>query len=336
MPVASLFDRFRPTRFPATLAAALLGAAMFAGAACATDAYPSKAVTIIVPYSPGGQGDVFARLVARRLTVTLKQAVVVDNRPGATGAIGTRLVAGAKGDGYTLLMGQTGEIVVNGYVSQNLGYDALKELRPVVLVGESPLVLVAPLDAPFNNLQELIRQDQAHPGSLNYASSGVATPGHLAAAALALGAKINMVHVPYKGAGQALADLLAGHVQMLFSSAAAAAPQVQGKRLKAIAVSPLKRLDTLPNVPTIAETLLPGFNYSLWGGLFAPAATPDAIVLRLNKEVNLLLSDPAFRAELQKDGVIVRNNTPAEFGEFVHQEAVKYQRLVKETGIKAE
>jgi len=333
MRFSSLFQRPRRVLLSAGLVAALMGVGVCAFGA---DAYPSKPITIIVPYSPGGQGDVFARLIARRLTATLKQAVVVDNKPGATGAIGARLVAAANGDGYTLLMGQTGEIVVNGFVSPNLGYNALKDLRPIVLVGESPLVLVAPLSAPFNNPQELVRQDKAHPGSLSYASSGVATPGHLAAAALAIGAKIDMVHVPYKGAGQALADVLAGHVQMLFSSAAAAAPQVQGKRLKAIAVSTLKRLDTLPDVPTIAETLVPGFNYSLWGGLFAPAATPDAIVTRLNREVNLLLSEPAFRSELQKDGVIVRNNTPAEFGEFVRQESVKYERLVKETGIKAE
>ncbi len=307
-----------------------------AGGASAADDYPNRTITIVVAYSPGGQGDVFARLVARRLTATLKQAVVVDNKPGATGAIGARAVASAKADGYTLLLGQTGEIVVNAFVSPGLNYNALKELRPVVLVGESPLVLVAPLNAPFNTPQELIRADKAHPGSVNYASSGVATPGHLAAAALALGAKMDMVHVPYKGAAPALADVLAGHVQMLFSSAAAAVPQIQGKRLKAIAVSTLERIATLPNIPTIAETVLPGFNYTLWGGLFAPAATPDAIVIRLNKEVNLLLSEPAFRAELVKDGVMLRNNTPAEFGEFVRQEALKYERLVKESGIKGE
>ena len=327
------FSSFFRQRFSAALLSVLLGAA---GCAFAADDYPNRTITIVVAYSPGGQGDVFARMVARRLTATLKQAVVVDNKPGATGAIGTRIVAGAKGDGYTLLLGQTGEIVVNGFVSPSLGYNALKELRPIVLVGESPLVLVAPQSAPFNTPQELIRQDKAHPGSVNYASSGVATPDHLAAAALALGAKMDMVHVPYKGAAPALADVLAGHVQMLFSSAAAAVPQVQGKRLKAIAVSTLERIAALPNVPTIAETVLPGFNYTLWGGLFAPAATPDAIVLRLNKEVNLMLSDPAFRTELQKDGVILRNNTPAEFGEFVRQEAAKYERLVKESGIKSE
>ncbi|MGN6703715.1 MAG: Bug family tripartite tricarboxylate transporter substrate binding protein [Burkholderiaceae bacterium] len=322
--------RIRRSLLGAGLCALLLGGS----AAALADDYPSRTVTIIVPYAPGGQGDVFARLIAHRLTTTFKQAVIVENKPGATGAIGTRYVTHADPDGYTLLLGQTGEIAVSGFVSAKLGYDPIKDLRPIVLVGESPLVLVAPPSAPFSNPKELVAQAKAHPGTLNYASSGVATPGHLAAAAMALGAKIDMVHVPYKGAGQALADVLAGHVQMFFSSAAAAAPQIQDGKLKAVGVSTLKRVPTLPNVPTIAETIVPGFNYSLWGGLFAPAGTPDAVIARWNKEVNALLSDPSFRGQLEKDGVMLRTNTPAEFGAFVQEEVTKYGRLVKETGIR--
>lgn len=298
--------------------------------------YPSKTVTIIVPYPPGGQGDVFARIIAQRLTGTLKQPVIVENKPGATGSIGTRYVAKASNDGYTLLLGQTGEIVVNGFVVSKLGYDPVKDLRPIALVGESPLVLVTPPDSRFSSLNDVIAQAKANPAHLNYASSGSATPGHLAAAALALSTKTIMTHVPYKGAGQAMSDVLAGHVDMLFSSAAAAASYVKGGKLKALAVSTPKRVSAFPNVPSVVEAGVPDFSYTLWGGLFAPAGTPDDIVNLLNKEVNAILSDPEFKKRMEGDGVIVRNNTPAEFSGFVKQEAAKYERLVKQTGIKVE
>jgi tripartite-type tricarboxylate transporter receptor subunit TctC len=302
----------------------------------AADAYPSKAVTIVVPYAPGGQGDVFARALAQRLTTTLKQAFIVENKPGASGAIGARYVAKAKNDGYTLLLGQTGEIAVNGFVVSNLGYDPVKEFRPVALVGESPLVLVAPAKSKFHGVKELIAYAKANPGAINYASSGTATPGHLAAAALALGTATKMTHVPYKGAGQAMTDVLAEHVDIFMSSAAAAAAHIKGGRLKALAVATPKRIPAMPNVPAIAEDMVPGFNYTLWGGLFAPAGTPDAVVKMLNKEVNALLTDPEFRKRMEDEGVIVRTNTPEEFAKLVKDDAGKYERLVKQTGIKAE
>jgi tripartite-type tricarboxylate transporter receptor subunit TctC len=298
--------------------------------------YPVKPITIIVPYAPGGQGDVFARLIGERLSVRLKQPVLVDNRPGATGALGSRLVAKASPDGYTLLLGQTGEIAVNKFVVKQLGYDPLKDFRPVALVGDAPLVLAEPANAPFETLQDLVKAAKARPGSITYASSGNATPGHLAAAAMALGMKADMVHVPYKGAGQAMTDLLGGHVQMFFVSASAVMPQVKGGKLKALAVSTPARMAAYPQVPTVAEAGLPGFSYSLWGGLFAPAATPDAIVNLLNLEVNAILAEPAIRARLEADGTVVRKNTPSEFARFVDAEALKYEQLVKQTGISAE
>lgn len=298
--------------------------------------YPAKPVTIIVPYAPGGQGDVFARLIGERLGVRLKQAVLVDNRPGATGALGSRLVAKASPDGYTLLLGQTGEIAVNKFVVKQLGYDPLKDFRAIALVGDAPLVLVAPASVAFNSLQDLVTAAKAKPGSITYASSGNATPGHLAAAALALGMKADMVHVPYKGAGQAMTDLLGGHVQIFFGSASAVMPQVKAGRLKALAVSTPARMASYPQVPTVAESGLPGFSYSLWGGLFAPAGTPDAIINMLNQEVNAILAEPAIHARLEADGSLVRKNTPAEFSKFVSTEALKYEQLVKQTGISAE
>ena len=311
-------------------------AAGFSGTAVAQADYPSKAITIVVAYAPGGQGDVFARLVGERLGARLRQPVLVDNRPGATGALGTRAVAKARGDGYTLLLGQTGEMAVNRSVVRQLGYDPLRDFKPVVLVGDAALVLVTPANSPFASLDDLVRAARARPGSLSYASSGTATPGHLAAAALALGTKTEMVHIPYKGAGQAMTDVLGGQVQLFFSSASAAMPQVKAGKLKALAVSTPKRLAALPDVPTVAESVVPGFAYSLWGGLFAPADTPDAIVAQLNAAVNDILAEPAVNARLAGDGTVVRRNTPAEFGEFLKREVEKYEGLVRSTGIQAE
>lgn len=306
------------------------------GGAWAQDTYPTKPITMIVPYAPGGQGDVFARLIGERLGNMLKQTVVVDNRPGASGAIGTRLVARAAGDGYTLLMGQTGEMAVNQFAMKEPGYDPLKDFKPVVLVGDAPLVLAVPAESKFRTLKDLIDFAKTKPDAVSYASSGTATPGHLAAAALALGSKTTMVHVPYKGAGQAMTDLLGNHVDFFFSSASAVMGYVTSGRLRALAVSTPQRLPALPQVPTVAEAAVPNFSFSLWGGVFAPAETPDAIVNKLNQDINKILTEPAIRSRLEADGSAVRANTPAQFAEFVRRDAAKYQGLVKATGIQAE
>lgn len=328
---------FQPAR--RHVLAAATGALMLStlsGAVVAQDSYPSKPITIIVPYAPGGQGDVFARLIGERLGTALKQPVIVDNRPGASGALGTRIAARAKGDGYTLLLGQTGEMAVNQFVVKELGYDPLKDFKPVVLVGDAPLVMAVPANSKYKTLQDLVKAAQVKPEAVAYASSGTATPGHLAAAALALGVKSSMVHVPYKGAGQAMTDLLGGQVDFFFSSASAVMGYVTSNRLRALAVSTPKRMPTLPNVPTVAESGVPDFSFSLWGGVFAPADTPDAIVTRLNTEINTILAEPAIRSRLEADGSAVRQNTPAEFADFVKRDAAKYQGLVKATGIQAD
>ena len=316
--------------------AGALSLATMAGGAWAQDSYPNKPITMIVPYAPGGQGDVFARLIGERLGTMLKQTVVVDNRPGASGAIGTRMVARAAGDGYTLLMGQTGEMAVNQFAMKEPGYDPLKDFKPVVLVGDAPLVLAVPANSKFHTLKDLIDFAKSRPDAVSYASSGTATPGHLAAAALALGTKTSMVHAPYKGAGQAMTDLLGGHVDFFFSSASAVMGYVTSGRLRALAVSTPQRLPALSQVPTIAEAAVPGFSFSLWGGVFAPAETPDAIVNKLNQDINKILTEPAIRTRLETDGSAVRANTPAQFSEFVRRDVAKYQGLVKATGIHAE
>lgn len=314
-----------------TAGAAAVGTCLV-GRAWADPTYPSKPITVLVPYAPGGQGDVFARLLGERLAAPLGQPMIVDNRPGGSGALGARLLAKAREDGYTLMLGQTGEIAVNGSAMKKPGYDSLAEFRPVALVGDSPLVLAAPASAPFNTLAELLQQARSKPGSIAYASSGTATPGHLAAAALAVATKTDMVHIPYKGAGQAITDLIGGQVQFFFSSASAILSHVKGGKVKALAVSSSRRLAALPNVPTVAESTVPGFEFSLWGGYFAPRATPDAIVTRLNAEINKALADPALKARLEAEGSAVAPMTPAQFEAFVRAEIDKYAKLVKLTG----
>ena len=319
------------------LSAMCAGLMWASGSAAAADGdYPTKPVSIIVAYAPGGQGDTFARLVSERLTAVYKQTVLVDNKPGVSGTVGTRLAVKARNDGHTLFLGQTGEIVVNRVMMKDLGYDPLKDMIPVVLIGNAPLVLLAPVDAPYNSLNEMLQQARAKPGEFSYASVGAGTPGHLAAVALSVGAKLNMVHVPYKGVGPLMADLMGNRIQLFFSSASAALPQIKGGKLKALAVTTPQRMNSLPQVPTVAEVAIPGFSYSLWGGLFAPADTPAAVVQSLNKEVNAIMSSPEIRTRFETDNLNVPRNTPAEFAEYVRSEAVKFEKLVKDANLKAE
>ena len=298
--------------------------------------YPNKPVSIIVAYAPGGLGDVFARLVGEKLSTVYKQPVLVDNKPGVSGTVGTRVAAKAKNDGYTLLLGQTGEITVNRLLIKDMGYDPLKELVPVVMIGNAPLVMLAPADAPYNTVNEFIQLARAKPGEFSYGSVGAGTPGHLSAVALGLGAKLNMVHVPYKGVGPLLSDLMAGRLQAFFSSASAAMPQIKGGKLKALGVTTPKRMSSLPDVPTIAESGLPGFSYTLWGGLFAPAGTPATVIDSLNREVNTLLAQPDIRTRLEADNVAVPKNTPAEFADYVKSESVKFEKLIKDANVKVD
>ena len=296
--------------------------------------YPVKPVTLVVAYAPGGLGDALARTIAERLTVSLKQPVLVENKPGATGAIATKFVAKANGDGYTLLLGQTGEMAINPAVMKDAGYDPVKDFKAVALVGDSPLVLVAPPAVPFSTVRE-IAQFAGKGNVTSYASSGTATPGHLAAEAMIGALKTPMTHVPYKGAGPALTDVLGGHVSFFFSSAGATFGHVKAGKLKAIAVSSSTRMAALPNTPAVAETL-PGFAFGLWGGVFAPAATPNEIVMQLNREINKVLADAAPKQKIEDLGAIVRAVTPEQFASFLQSETAKYQQLVKQIGIKAE
>jgi tripartite-type tricarboxylate transporter receptor subunit TctC len=304
------------------------------GSTAQSQDYPSKPVTVMVAYAPGGQGDVFARLVSEKLSTQLKQTFVVDNKPGVSGTVGTRLAAQAKKDGYTLFLGQTGEIVVNRLMMKDLGYDPMKELVPVVLIGNAPLLMLAPVDAPYNNLSEFIAAARAKPGEFSYGSVGAGTPGHLSAVALAVGARLDMTHIPYKGVGPLISDLMAGRLQAFFSSASAAMPQIKGGKLKALAVTTPQRMKSLPQVPTVAESGLNGFSHTLWGGLFVPAGTPSGIIDTLNAEVNAALASPELKARMESDNLAVPRNTPAEFSAFVQAESQKFEKLLREADVK--
>ena len=329
---STLLRAFKPIRgLSLMLPLALLGSPAFAA-----DPYPVKPISIVVAYAPGGQGDTFARIVGERLGTVYKQPVLIDNKPGVSGTIGTRFAAKAKNDGYTLFLGQTGEITVNRVLMKDMGYDPMKELTPVVLIGNAPLVMLAPVDAPYNTIAEFIQMARAKPGEFSYGSVGAGTPGHLSAVALGLGLKLNMVHVPYKGVGPLLSDLIAGRLQAFFSSASAAVPQVKGGKLKALAVTTPQRMSSLPQVPTIAESGLPGFSYTLWGGLFAPAGTPASVIDSLNHEVNAILASPDIRARFDADNLAVPKNSSAEFAAYVRAESVKFEKLVKDANLKLE
>jgi len=298
--------------------------------------YPQKQINIIVPYGPGGMGDRLARLSSEKLYSNFKQPIVVENKPGGNGSIGGRFVVNAKPDGYTLLVGQTGELVVNRLLMKDLGYDPMKELIPVVLMGNAPLAIVAPIDSKFNTLAEFIQMAKKSPGEMAYGSLGQGTPGHLAGAALEIGTNISMVHVPYKGMSNLLPDLLGGRLNLFFSSTSSAMPLIKSGKLKVIGVTTPKRISVLPNVETVSESVLPGFSFTVWGGLFAPKGTPKPVLEKLNMEINSMLAMPDIKTQLEADSIAVPANSMQEFNEFLQQEATKYDRLVKAANIKLE
>jgi tripartite-type tricarboxylate transporter receptor subunit TctC len=303
----------------------------------AAQTYPNRNVHVVVAYAPGGTGDFVARLIAGKLSGALGHSVVVENRAGASGAIGTQAVLAAAPDGHLLLLGQTAEVAINQHWVKGIGYDAEKDLQPVALATVVPLVLTVPAATPHAGVAEMLRAIPAGGRGLSFASAGVGTPGHFAGEFLKLKTRSNMTHVPYKGAGPALNDLLAGHVDLYFPGFPAAMPHVKAGTLKILAVSSAARVAVAPEVPTVTEAAgIPGFDFTLWQGFFAPRGTPKEVVARLNREINAILADPETRQKLEEAGANVRPMSVEEFAAFVKAESAKYAEIIKQAGLKPE
>ena len=308
---------------------------VLAGAAAAQP-YPAKPIRIVSPFAPGGGVDFTARIVGQKITEALGQPVIVDNRAGAGGVIGTEAVAKAAPDGYTLLLGSAGPMTILPGLSTKLPYDPLKDFAPITLVTSMPFVLVVHPSLPVKSVQDLLALARARPGQLNFASPGNGTTTHLAAELLKTLANVNLVHVPYKGVAPAVTDLLAGQVQFMSGDLSTVMPQVRAGKLRALAVTSAKRSTQVPDLPTIAEAGVPGYDASGWFGVLAPAATPIEIVTRLNTTIVKGISTPESREKLAALGGEVVGNTPAEYAAFLREDLAKWSKLIKTIGLKPE
>ncbi|HJY79363.1 MAG TPA: tripartite tricarboxylate transporter substrate binding protein [Burkholderiales bacterium] len=321
----------RALRVPIAIALA----ALTAGAAGA-DVYPSKPIRFVVAFPPGGGTDLVARTIAPRLAERLAQQVVVDNRPGAGGNLGTEIVAKSAPDGYTMLMGSVGPLAINASLFARMPFDPLKDLAPVTLAATTPNVLVVHPSLPVTTVRDLIALAKARPGAINFASSGQGTPAQLAGELFNSMAGVKMVHVPYKGSAPALADLLGGQVQVMFSTMPPALPHVTAGRLRALAVASLRRSPTAPELPTLDETALPGFEATTWHGVMVPAGTPNAVVAKLHHDIVAVLRMPDVAERLSAQGAEAIGSSPEELASYIRSETLKWAKVVRESGAKAE
>ena len=308
--------------------------ALTAGAAQAQE-YPNKPVRIVLPFSAGGSSDPVARLIARHLTAALGQPFVVENRPGAGGNIGSDLVAKAAPDGYTLLF-TAGSFAINPSLYSKLPFDPLRDFEPVVHVATLSGILVAHPSVPDADVKELLQVARSKSGGVTYASAGSGTVPHLAGELFRAAAKVEMTHVPYKGSNPALTDLIGGQVQVMFANMPGTLQHVKAGRLKVLAVTGAKRSDLVPDVPTIAESGLPGYDAPNWYGVFAPAGTPAAIVTRLNAEINKAMATPEFIEHMRLEGAEAIGGPPAQFRTFFRGEVERWAPVVKSAGVKAD
>jgi tripartite-type tricarboxylate transporter receptor subunit TctC len=312
--------------------------AVAAFSACAAGAsaqgYPSKQVRIIVPQAPGGASDALSRIIAAKLGEKWGQQVIVENRAGAGGNIGTAEAAKAPADGHTLLLGYIGTNAINPSLYHNLAWDPIRDFVPVATLAAVPFVVVVNPSLAVNTTQELIASARAANGKLTYSSAGNGSVNHLLGEMFDSAAGVKMTHVPYKGAGPALADLIGGQVQVSFTSMPSAIGHIKGGKLRAIAVTSRARSETLPDLPTLAESGLPGFDVNPWFGLFAPAATPAAIVSQINREINDMLATADLRARFASQGAVPLATSPAEFAALLKQDIEKWAKVVKDSGAK--
>jgi len=299
-------------------------------------AYPTHSVRLIVPFPAGGTTDILARAVAQQLTESTGQAFVVDNRPGAGGNIGSDIVAKSTPDGYTLVMGTVGTHAINPSLYTKMPYDHIKDFVPIVLVAGVPNVLEVNPSVPVHSVSDLIKLAQEKPGQINFASSGAGTSIHLSGELFKTMAGVDMTHVPYKGSAPAITDLIGGQVQVMFDNLPSSLAQIKAGKLRAIAVTSLKRAPALPDVPTISESGLPGFEASSWFGILGPAGTPPSVVARINADVNKWLQSPDARDKLLAQGAEAAGGTPQSFVSHIRSETDKWAKVVKASGAKAD
>ncbi|MGZ5572459.1 MAG: Bug family tripartite tricarboxylate transporter substrate binding protein [Usitatibacter sp.] len=300
----------------------------------AQDAYPSKPIKLVVPFPPAGGTDVLSRAIAQSMSTATKWLIVIDNRPGAGGNIGLDAAAKSPPDGYTIAMGQTANLAVNPALYTSMPFDPLKYFAPIALISSQPLILVVGENSPYKTLKDLVDAAKANPGKVNMASSSNGTIGHIGGELFQRRAGIKMTHVPYKGAGPAVTDLMGGSVDCFFGNTQAVGGLVTGGRLRALAVTSPKRLANFPNVPTVAESGYPGFEAATWSGLVAPAGTPAAIVEKLNAAANKALASPEMKHKLYEDGSTPLGGSAKQFGEFIRTEHAKWGAAVREANIK--
>ena len=298
-----------------------------------SQAYPSKPVRVVVPFAPGGAVDVISRVVGQKLGEQMSQSVVIDNRPGASANIGAEIVAKAAPDGYTLLMAANG-LATNITLFPNLSFHGIRDFSPVARIGYAPLVMVIHPSFPAKSIKELIAAAQAQPGKLTYASAGNGTSGHLAGELFKISAKVDVLHVPYKGGAPAIADLLGERISFMPINPVEVLSHIKAGRLRVLAVGSDRRVAFLPDVPTVSEAGIPGYEATVWWGLVAPAKTPRDIVGRLNGETAKALADATVRDKLVELGVVITPGTPEQFGEFIRTEDVRWSGVIKTSGIK--
>ncbi len=319
------------------LSGAVLAAicAVLAAGACA-QSYPVKPVRLIVPYPPGGGTDIFARILGLKLTETLGQQFVVEQRPGAGGVIGAEVAAKAAPDGYTLLVGQASNLAINVSLMRKLPYDPVKDFAPITLIAASPSLLVVHPSLPVRTVKDLVALAKARSGSINYASAGNGSPGHLAAEYFKTVAKIDLVHIPYKGAVPAMMDVIAGQASLYFTAPIVAQQYVKSGRLRQIAVTTAQRFPLLPDVPAVAEAGYPLYDMTSWWGLLAPTGVARDIVARLHAETIKILDTPEMKERLAGQGAVVVTNTPEQFAAYIKAEIANWSRIVREAGARLE
>ena len=314
---------------------ALIGLLLAFASTCTLAAeYPTRPVTLVVAFTPGGPSDVLSRIVGKRLNEILHQPFIIENRPGAGGNIAAEQVAHAAPDGYTLLMGNNSILATNAALYKKLNYNPEKDFIPISLIGSQANILVVNNNVPAHSMAELIALAKASPGTLNFASSGHGAAAHLAGELFKTEAKINIVHVAYKGAAPALQDVIAGHVQMMFATASSVVPHIQDGKLRALAVATLKRTAIFPDIPTIDELGIKNFDATTWHGLVTRAGTSPDVVATLNRALVATLEDPAVRKSLGDLGVDIIAGTPEEFAAYIKSEIPKWTAIIKASGAK--